>query len=321
MGRSIRNTAILAKIETTAGIDATPTGAANAILASDVNFDPLKANNVNRNLLRAYYGASEQLVGTAYKAISFSVELAGSGAAATAPAWGALLQACSTAEALLSSPSRVEYTPVSQNRKTATIYYYDDGVVHKMTGCMGNVKISAKSGEIPKLMFEFIGADGGDTTASLPSVTLTPWKTPPMVTKANVVDITIGCTYSLGALSGGTVFNSQGLELDFGNKAEFIALLNSEEADITDREIVGSVAFDLTAAQEIANLNLVKTNALQSLGFKVGLAAGNSITLHSPGIQLTTPKKLEVSGRRLIGYDIRLIPTTAGNDELRIVTQ
>lgn len=321
MGRSIRNTAILAKIETTAGVDATPTGAANAILASDVTVDVLKANNVNRNLLRPYFGASEQLVGTAYKSLSFSVELAGSGTAATAPAWGALLQACAMAEALLSSPSRVEYTPISTNRKTATIYYYDDGVVHKMVGCMGNVKLSGKVGEKPMLMFEFIGADGGDATASLPSVTLTAWKTPPMVTKANVVDITLGCTYSVGALSGGTVYSSQGLELDFSNKAEFIALLSTEEADITDREIVGSVQFDLTAAQEIANLAVVKANTLQSLGFTIGLSAGNKIILHAPGVQLVNPKKTEVSGRRLIGYDIRLIPTSAGNDELRIVTQ
>ena len=83
MGRFIRNTAILAKIESTYGTDATPTEGANAILISNASITPLQAQNVKRDLIRPYMGNSEELLGAAYVEMTFDVELAGSGAAGT----------------------------------------------------------------------------------------------------------------------------------------------------------------------------------------------------------------------------------------------
>lgn len=320
MPRYIRNTAILAKVETTAGVDAVPTPAADAVLVSDLSITPLEAQSVDRALVRPFFGASEQLVATAYLKCSFTVELAGSGTAATAPQWGDLLLACATSEALLTSPSRVEYLPATTGLKTLTIYWYDDGVLHKLLASMGSVKLSAKVGDRPKLAFEFTGIDGGISTAVPGAPTLTAWKTPPTMTMANVVDIKLGCTYAIGALSAGTAYSSTGIELDFGNQVNFVPLLSNERVDITDRSISGHVDFDLTAAQEVAFMATVKANSTQSLGIQIGMAAGNKIILHAPAVQLINPTKQEVNGSRLIGYDLRVVPI-AGNDELRIVTQ
>ena len=88
MPRYIRNTVILAKIETTYKTDSAPTGAANALLVSNVTINPLNANNVNRELIRAYFGGSEDLVGTAYLEATFDVEFQSSATLGTAPAWG-----------------------------------------------------------------------------------------------------------------------------------------------------------------------------------------------------------------------------------------
>ena len=81
MPRYARNALILAKVETTAGVDAVPTGAANALLVANLTINPLKANNVSRDLIRPFFGGSEQLVGTATVEVSFDVELAASGTA------------------------------------------------------------------------------------------------------------------------------------------------------------------------------------------------------------------------------------------------
>lgn len=318
MPRYIRNTVILAKVETTAGTDAIPTGVADAVLVSDMSITPLDANNVDRNLVRGYFGGSEQLVATANVKCSFTVELAGSGAAATAPQWGDLLLGCAMAEALLSTPSRVEYTTISANLKTLTIYYYDDGVLHKLLGCVGNPKLKAKVGERPTLSFDFVGLDGGISAASA-TATLTAWKTPPTMAKANVTDITLGCTYATGALAGGTVYSSTGLELDLGNSVKFIPLLSSETVDITDRNVSGSIELDLTAANEVSFMATVKANTTQGLGFVIGTTTGNKIIIHAPAMQLINPKKVDKDGRRLIGYDLRMIPVS-GNDELRLAS-
>lgn len=323
MPRYIRNTVILAKVETTIGTDAVPTGASDAVLVSEMTITPLDAQNVDRNLIRGYFGGSEQLVGMASVKVSMTVELAGAAAAATAPQWGDLLLGCAMAEALLTTPNRVEYTPISTALKTLTIKYQDDGVQHILLGCMGNVKLSAKIGERPALMFDFIGLDGGISALANATPTLSAWKTPIVMAKQNVVDITLGSTYNVGAITGGTVYASTGLTLDLGNEAKYIPMLSSERVDILDRSIVGTVELDLTAANEVSFMATVKANTTQSLALTIGIATGNKIIIHAPAVQLINPKKVDYQGgARLIGYDLRLVPTAAGtgNDELRIAS-
>ncbi|MCC6071461.1 phage tail tube protein [Massilia sp. GCM10020059] len=322
MPRYIKNTIITSKPETTAGVDAAPTGAANAVLVSEMSITPLDAQNIGRNLIRGYFGGSEQLVGPASVKVGFSVELAGSGTAGTAPAWGALLLGCAAGEGVLATPARVEYSPVSAALKTLTQYYYDDGVLHKLLGVMGNCTLSARVGDRPLLKFEFVGLDGGVSEATT-SATYTPWKKPVAMTKANVIDITLGGTYAAGAITGGTVYSSTGLELNFGNVVNFTPMLSSETVDITDRESTGSIELELTATQEVALMSIVKANTTQSLAFTIGTAAGNKIIIFAPAAQLLSPKKAELNGKRLIGFDVRFVPSAAGtgNDEWKIVTQ
>lgn len=320
MARLIRQTAILVKIEPTPGIDAVPTGTLNAIQVTDFSVTPLDANNIETNVLLPYFGGSPALVGPASVKCSFSVLLAGAGAAATAPAWGALLLGCGMAETTgLITPARVEYLPITDLLKTLTIYYHDSGVLHKLLGAFGNVKLSAKIGEAPKLMFDIVGLDGGISAVANATTVLTNWKTPVAITKANVTDIQLGCTYAIGALSGGTAYNSTGLMLDFGNKVDFAPMLTTEEVVLNDRKVTGSLTVELTAAQEVSFMATVKANTLQGLGFVIGTATGNKIMLHSPAVQLINPKKDEVNGKRVISYDIRALPVS-GNDEIRIIS-
>ena len=316
-GRYIKNTLVAAKLETTVGADAVPTGAANAILVSDANITPLDAQNIDRNLMRGSFGASEQLVGSASVKVSYTVELAGSGTAGTAPAWGPLLQACACAEGLLTTPARVEYTPVSTGLKTATQYYYDDGALHKLLATMGDFTLSAKAGERPVLQFEWTGLDGGMVAAS-DTGNYQSWKKPVAMTKANVIDITLGATYAAGAITGGTVYSSTGLEMKAGNQVQFTPMLSTETVDVTDRESTGSLEFELTAAAEIALMAKVKSNETQSLAITIGLATGNKVLFFAPAVQLLAPKKVDKNGKRLIGYDVRFMPVN-GNDEWRIV--
>ena len=89
---------ILAKIESTYGTDPTPTGSANAILCSEMDIEPIAGGTVPRNLIRSYLGNSEQLPTAVYARMTMTVEIAGSGTAGTAAAWGPLLRACGYAE-------------------------------------------------------------------------------------------------------------------------------------------------------------------------------------------------------------------------------
>lgn len=319
MPRYIRNAAILAKVEATYGVDAAPTGAANALLVSNMSIEQLNANNVSRDLIRPYFGSSEQLLGAANVAVGFDIELVGSGAAGTAPAWGPLLQACGMTETI-SAGTRVDYLPNTDGAttKSLTIYYHLDGALHKLLGARGTVTGKMGAGERPVMSFKFTGLDGGLTAVVNPTATLTAWKTPLVISDPNTGDVLLGCTYSAGALSGGTSYPSRGLEWDLGNTVAHIPLLGGESVDITQRESKGKCQLDLTAAQHVTLMTSVKANTLTGIGLVHGTTAGYKVLIHAPGAQLTNPSYEDVEGRALVGFDLMLTPVS-GNDELRIV--
>lgn len=319
--RYIRKTAILAKAETTYGVDPTPTEGANAILVSNPTINPLNENNVSRDLIRPYLGGSEQLVGTAYIEISFDVELAGAGAAGTAAAYAPLLKACLLNETLTASV-RAEYncaTP-SSTVQSCTIYYFVDDVKHVALGCMGTFDIAMGMGERPVMRFTFKGLDGGVTAASPAALTLTGFKTPLAITDANTGDLTFGCTYTAATptLTGGTSYPSQGLQLSLGNDVQYVPLLGGEQINVVSREITGNITLDLTAAQVVTFMSNVKTNTVQSLGIMHGTTAGGKVLLFMPAVQVINPSVTDASGRAMMSFELRVVPS-AGNDELKLV--
>lgn len=316
MPRVIRKTAILAKIETTYGTDAVPTGAANAMLISNASFE-ISYNNVNRDLIRPYLGGSEQLTGTRSVRATFDVEISGSGTAGTAPAYGALLRACGMGE-VVTAGNRVDYTPVSAAFESVTIYYSVDGVLHKALGCMGNFTMNMGEGERPVFSFTFTGIDGGTTAAADPTLTLTAWKAPLVITDQNSGDIKLGGTYSAGAITGGTVSPSRGLTLDAGNNVQFIPLLGGQSVNITQRESTGAMQLDLTAVQLVTAISDIDANTTTSLSLEHGTTAGGKIIVFAPAVQRINPRHVDFNGNAHLGTDLRLLPS-AGNDELRIV--
>lgn len=320
--RRLKNTTVLAKIGTTYGTDAVPTGAANAIYVSDVSIKPLEANNVDRNLIRAYMGASENLVGTAFKSLSYSVELVGSGSAGIAPAWGPLLRACGFAETLTAT-TRVDYLPISTAFEWVDQYYFADGVLHKLLGARGSMSLDLSAGAIPKLKFTFKGIDGGISAGTPTGVDYTSWKTPQVITNANTQTLLRGCTHTptgVPALTGGTAFPYSKLMLDLGIDAPFIPLVGSESVEIMDRKITGDLELDLTAAQDVSFMADVKANTLASLGLIHGTVTGNKSLIFAPGVQLTNPDYGNINGKLMNSYKLVLPPSGTGNNELRIVT-
>jgi hypothetical protein len=320
--RRMKNTTILAKIGVTYGTDTVPSGAANSILVSDVSFTPLEASNVDRNNVRAYMGASENLVGTASKSLSFAVEMVGSGTAGVAPSWGLLLRACGFAETL-TAVTRVDYIPISTSFEWVDIYVYFDGVLHKMLGCRGTATLDFSAGAVPKIKFSFKGIDAGIAASAPAGVDYTSWQTPQVVTDTNTADLVLGCTHTLvvaPALTAGTAYPYSKLSLDLGIDAPFIPLIGQESVEIMDRKVTGDLEMDLTAAQDVTFMGNVKANTLTSIGLVHGTVVTKKTLIFAPAAQLTTPSYGDLSGKLMNNYKLVLPPTGTGNNELRIVT-
>ena len=315
--RYIRNTTVLAKIEAVYGTDSIPTGAANAILVSDVSIEDVP-QNVARDLIRSWMGASEELVGNKYIKITMTVELQNGGTAGTAPAWSPLIRACAAAESALLTPARVEYTPVTTGHESTSIYYFMDGVLHKALGAKGNPEFGLGIGKRPTMKLQFVALDGGISADVPTGVSFSGFKTPLVVTDSNVSQFLLGCSYAAGALTGGAAAVSQGLDFSSGTEAKFVPKLNGNSVDISNRAGTGKLTLELDAAAEVAMKAAIDANTLTSIGMKLGATAGYTVMAFLPSVQRTNPKYEEVDGLAMLGMDLRLIPA-AGNDEWRLI--
>lgn len=318
MARKAIDAAILAKIESSYGVDPTPTGVANAMRVYGQTVEPLNIKYVENPYLRGYAGGNPELIGAIHKKVSFSVDLAGAGAAGTAPAYSPLLRACAFAETI-SDGARVEYNPISNNEESVTIYYYESGVIYKLLGARGDFELDMTSGNKPALKFSFIGIDGGIVaTASTPATTLTGFKDPLVVTNPNTADVLVGCTYATGALSGGVSYPSRGLNFKTSNSPTHDEILGGEAITVERKGVTGSVEFDLTAAQEVTFEGYVRNATLNSLGLVHGTTAGYKVLVFAPSVQLKGAKPTYSNGQRRTTFDVSALPLV-GNDDLRIV--
>jgi len=321
MTRLIRKTVVLAKLEDEYGVDAAPSGAQNALLVSNLSINPLNAEYVARDIIREYLGGSEELAGARYMECGFDIELVGSGVLAEAPAWGPLMRSIGFAE-VITPAVRVDYVPVSGDFESATIYWYDDGVLHKLLGVRGTASLDLGVGKKPVISFKFMGVDGG--TAAVPNVAgaLAAWRVPQVVLDANSGELTFGATHSATtapAFAAGTTYPSDGLTIDLGIKAQFQKLLGGESISISERDVTGAVKLQLTAAQEVAFMDSIKANTLTSIGLIHGTVANDKVAVFMPAVQLKEPTKEELNGERMIGYKLGVKPKN-GNDEIRIAT-
>ena len=150
-----RKRLLRAKIESSYGTDPTPAGT-DAVLVRSLEITPLNADLVERELILPYMGNFEQLLGNQHVEITFEVELAGSGSAGTAPAWGPIIRACGFSETISASTS-VTYAPVSSSFESCTIYFDNDGVNHKIKGCRGTFSMTCELNAIPVISFTMTG--------------------------------------------------------------------------------------------------------------------------------------------------------------------
>jgi hypothetical protein len=321
VSRLINKTVILAKLEEIYGQDAGPDGAANALVVSNLSINPLNAEYIARGIIRDYLGGSEELPGARYMECGFDIELVGSGQNAVAPAWGPLIRSIGFAE-IITPAVRVDYVPISGNFESSTVYWYDDGVLHKLLGVRGTATMDLGVGKKPVISFKFMGVDGGTVVAPVVATTLTAWRVPQIVLDANSGQLTFGATHATTtapALVGGTKYPSDGLTIDLGIKAQFQKLLGGESIGISERDVTGAVKLQVTAAQEVAFLNSIKAAALTSIGLIHGTVANDKVGVFAPAVQMKEPTKEELNGERMIGYKLGMKPKL-GNDEIRIFT-
>lgn len=307
-----RKSLVLAKLETTYGVDPTPDPDTDAILTSPVTYD-VQGKSLERDVVLPTFGKLIPAnVGEAIK-ISFNVEVRGAGGAVDdVPRIGRLLRACNMIETVNAGVS-VQYDPHSDiEADSLTLYWYADGILHKAKGCVGAVKLDAKSGEYGKFAFEFTGIYDGAHASD----TATP--------AATFGDAAVPARF-LSALFSfqGYAAAIESFSLDLGNEIGKRVDANSASGIlryfIKDRAVKGSCDPQQVSLATFNPWNRWNNSTSGAITTTFGSAVGNKMVVSLPNCSPTdAPKYGAREGERIYQLGFGAYPSlVAGNNEVR----
>jgi len=302
-----RNRLIAAKLETTEGIDATPDAATEAVQVLDLEIG-VDTDEVEREIAVPWLGSRPVVYSRRQMTFSFGVELAGSGTAGTAPAWGKFVQACGFSQTIVSST--VVYSPISSGFPSLTMKGNQDGVQYVGLGCRGSFEISCEVGEIPRIDFEFMGAYVSPTDVALATPTYTGQAVPITFASGNTVDATLD----------GYAFCISEFSADLSNEMSYRELVGCAKSNkITERAVEGEIMVERPDTLALKNLYpKIESHTTVPLAFTHGTVAGNKVKIEMPTLQLNFPEADDDDGILMHNYEFKAIPVSPGNNELKI---
>ncbi len=303
-----RSKILLAEIESSYGSDPSPTGSANAVLATDVRLTPMEGNDVSRDLETPYLGAQATIPTELHSKLSFKVEMAPSGTAGTAPAWGPLLRACAVAETIVASTS-VTYNPITDSHESLTFHLWIGSTRYVLLGARGNCTIRIGAQGIPYLEFEFTGLFSTPSEVTRPTPSFTAFKKPLVATTTNTPTFTMG----------GTSFVMRSASLDLGNQVENRFLIGSESVLITDKAEVFETTVEAVPLTTFDPFSLASAQSTVAVSLVHGTATGAISTLSIPTAQMQRPQGLE-NAQDIKEWPLRMVPLpSSGNDQWTLV--
>lgn len=274
MPKLVNREIILFKLNSGAyGVDAAP-AASDAVLVENVQWDNRGRRMIERPAIRSSLGALKQVYGGSLIGMRFDVEIKGSGAAGTAPEFGALLRACRMGETVVALTS-VTYKPVSGTSEEGSLYYYEDGKLWKMLGARGNVTANLRTGGVGKLSFDLVGHLSGPTDAALVTPTYDSTVPPALVGVPFTVD-------SYAAVI-------EALSWDLGNVIAMPPSIGATdgygEITITARDVNGTFDPEAVLVATKDFMGQFKSGAVMNLTTGViGATAGNRYQVTMPAI-------------------------------------
>ncbi len=307
MAKLMRNMLLMAKIQPVANTDAAPVAATNSMLARGIAPQPVVAEFADRALVKPYFGHTGQVQVAVYSTIEFEVELAGAGAAGTAPKYGPLLRACGFGETITAS-TKVDYAPITSGQEAVTIHCFLDGVKHAMTDCKGTVSFALNARGIPVMRYIFTGYHVAPTDTANPSgADYTGFTAPLAINKANTPTFTLH----------GAAVKATTLSIDMANEINYRNYIGAESIAFTNRLPVGQATFEYDTIATKDWWTIAKNGTLAALSLVHGTTAGNIVQIDAPKVQIISPSLSDDTGIAMLSVNMALQPNT-GNDEILI---
>ncbi len=306
MSMNMSNMVLLAMKQTVKGTPAAPEPGTHAILCRGLTPQPIKGKFVERNLIRGSKGNQGALFTSEHRTMEFEVELAGSGAAGTAPKFAPLLLGCDMSETLTPATSAV-YQPHGVLGDYLTLFCYMDGVLFKMSDAKGSMNLSLNAEEIPVMKFSYTGKFHPVEDVGFPAgIVFTGFQQPLTVGDNNTA------TFSIAALD----LVTKSFSIDLANQVSWRNWINDAGVRSPDRKPTASAVFEMTTVATKDWASDVLQGTVMPLEIVHGLVAGNIVTIEAPKLQFNQEPSLSDEDKTaLLNASFAVMPD-AGNDEL-----
>jgi len=306
---------ILAKIEDGGyGVDPVPVEATDAVLVETPSWAFEGLRMVDRPSVSATIDTRQRIYAGSLKSVSFDVELKGAGAAYSAtvrPEVDVLLRACGFSSTVNAGAGveTVTYVPVSTGHESITIYYYQDGTRHILTGCRGVVSFNLETGNIGRATFTFTGHFTAVTDTALASPTYDSTVPPAVVGAAFTVDAYAAVISALAWDMGNTI----------ATPPDFNAADGYGPVQLTQRDVTGS--FDpesVVVASEAFEANFLSGATMSMVTGDIGGTQYNQFNVAMPALYYQAMAPGDRDGVRT--YDMGYAAAaSSGDDEVTIV--
>ena len=296
---------IAAKQESQEGVEEN-LSAADALLVFSPHFLP-SLEILPRNPVRDTFSGFSSLSGRRSASIVFQTELKGSGTPGTPPKWGKLLKSCGFEEEIVVGTS-VTYSPASSQIPSMTVARYMDGVVQKIWGARGTVRIMFTAGQPGVLEFEFSGADFSVTDATLLTGVSYDTTIPP---------IFLSAAFNIASYAALV----EKLHIDMENRLELQTDINSSSghkaAVIVERNPTGSFDPEMVTVSEYDFFERWQDGQEMSLTSTIGTTAGNRVSMSAPCcryVNLVESQRNEIATLE-VDFELNMV---SGDDEFFI---
>ena len=206
--------------------------------------------------------------------------------------------------------SNVRYRPVSTGFESATIYFNNDGILHKATGCRGTFTMNCEVGQIPTIAFTMTGIYNDPTDTAAPATTYSDQATP-LIFKA-------GNTSAVSVL-GYADCCLMSINLDIANEIVYRELVGcTKQVLITNRAPAGEVMIEAPTIAAKDYFTIANNDTTGLLTFMHGTTAGNQVTMLAPIVDILNPTYSDSDGIQMLTLPYVAIPSSAGNDELTL---
>ena len=306
--RLFRKLDIRAGIESSYGSDAAPVVAAVGVQLKNVTFTPLEGEEVSRDIILPYLGNQGVDLAGIYAKIEGEIEVAGSGAAGTAPAWGTVARMCSWAETITAGVDTV-YSLISDGFESGFFYWNHDGVKHALLGVRGEFGGDWTVKKHPVFKVSLLGLLGTITDAALLAPSVSAYKRPVLVSKA-------ATTLSIHAVSS----PAESFMFNLGSKVDPRFLIGDESIEITDRSTTGTAVVEAASLATVDWFAKAKARTRGALQLVHGTAAGNIVQIDAPAVAIGKPTQGQSQGILTYSLPLAFCPDS-GDDELTITVK